>query len=330
VFQTWPDAYAESAPPPIKWRQWKGFAIQVTLAIVCLFGSLCVQAKADCVVEPAALVPLDVIDNTILVTAKVNDRNATFILDTGTSRSLVTEAAVAHLGLSRDSWVSTAMQGIGGIERRANADPRSFTLGGLPLVRPTLNHDTSLTVGVMPGILVGNRTVDGLLGRDFLSAFDLDLDIPRRQLTLYRVSGCKTRVIPWQFPFETVPVAMPIDRAVVVAVNLDGVPLRALLDTGASESVLAAPGIVRTGISPAQLAADQGISATGVGRRSVLLRRHTFQMLRVAGTHWDTPMLLVSAVHLYPIVDMMLAVDWLAQHRVWLSFSMSQLGIAEN
>jgi hypothetical protein len=300
------------------------------IAVVCL---ACGRAWADCVVAPAATVPLDFIAGSILVTAEVNGHDATFILDTGAQRSMVTEAAIGHLDLTRDSWVGTTMGGIGGVERRANADPRSFTLGGLPMVRPTLNHDTSLTVGVMPRIVVGGREVDGLLGRDFLSVFDLDLDVPQRQLTLYRVRGCTTRVVPWQFPFTTVPMMASveralIDRAVVVPVVLNGVSLRALLDTGASASILAAPGMVRSGIQPAQLNADQGVTIRGVGRREVLMRRHEFRQLQVGGAAWEAPTLLVGAVHLYPIVDMLLAADWLSQRRVWISFGTAQLGIA--
>ena len=57
------------------------------------------------------------------------------------------------------------------------------------LQRRTLTHDTSLTVGTMPRSEIAGRQVDGLLGRDFLSVFDLALDVPARRLTLYDVPG---------------------------------------------------------------------------------------------------------------------------------------------
>ena len=121
---------------------------------------------------------------------------ATFILDTGAQRSVVTQEAVQRLGLSRDEWVGTTMSGIGGIDRRPNAEPRSLSLGGVPLVRRTLNHDTSMTVGILPAPCRQSR-IDGLLGRDFLSLFDLDLDVPGRRLTLYQVNDCTGRFLPW-------------------------------------------------------------------------------------------------------------------------------------
>src|SRR5271155_1667616 len=82
----------------------------------------------------------------ITVPVEVNGITAPFILDTGAQRSVVSEAAVRRLGLARDQWVGTTMRGIGGIDRRPNAAPRSLSLGGVPLVRRTVTHDTSLTV----------------------------------------------------------------------------------------------------------------------------------------------------------------------------------------
>jgi hypothetical protein len=160
----------------------------IVLLLACLLMPF--AAGAACVVDAKATVPLGVNGGAITVPVAVNRIVATLILDTGAQRSMVTEQAVHRLDLARDQWVGTTMRGVGGIESRPNADPRSLTLGGVALVRRTLNHDTSLTVGVIPRTRVGNLVIDGVLGRDFLSLFDLDLDVPARRLTLYQVQGC--------------------------------------------------------------------------------------------------------------------------------------------
>ena len=178
---------------------------------------------------------------------------------------MVTEEAVHRLGLARDEWVGTTMRGVGGIESRPNADPRSLALGGVALVRRTLNHDTSLTVGVLPRTRVGNLVIDGVLGRDFLSLFDLDLDVPGRRLTLYQVRDCAGRFLPWQGEYAAVPVTLPDENALVVPVTLDATPLRAMLDTGASSSLVAAPGMFRLGLQAASFAGDPGRSGRWAG-----------------------------------------------------------------
>jgi len=283
---------------------------------------------AACVVDKKASIPLDVVGGIITLPVEVNATTGTFILDTGAQRSLVTEAAIRRLGLARDAWVDTTMRGIGGIERRPNADPRSLTLGGVPLVRRTLTHDNSLTVGILPVTQVGSILIDGLLGRDFLSLFDLDIDVPGRRITLYQVQDCSGRFLPWQENYTAVPVTFPAENALVVPVTLDGTPMRALLDTGATASMVAAPGMFRLGLQMGHLAGDRTSNVSGVGSHIVTMHRHTFRSLEVAGQTTNAPVIWVEPVRLTPIVDMLLGADWFAGRRVWVSFGTRQLFVA--
>jgi len=285
-------------------------------------------SHAACVVQQAASVPLDVTGGVITVPLEINGGAATFILDTGAQRSVVTQDAVDRLGLARDKWVGTTMSGVGGIQSRPNADPRSLSLGGVPLVRRTLTHDTSLTVGVIPRARAGGLVIDGLLGRDFLSLFDLDLDVPGRRLLLYRVSGCSGRFLPWTGDYTAIQVTTPAETAIVVPVSLDGRPLRALLDTGASASLLAAPGIFKLGLTAAALEADPADTISGLGPRTVTVHRHRFRTLGVGNDVIESPSIWVEPIRLTPIVDMLLGVDWLAGRHVWISFATRQLCVA--
>jgi hypothetical protein len=253
---------------------------------------------------------------------------ATFILDTGAERSVVTEDAAKRLGLARDPWVGTTMSGIGGIDRRPNADPRSLSLGGVALERRTLNRDTSLTVAPLPRPRIGDLTIDGLLGRDYLSRFDLDLDLPSGRLTLYRVTGCAGRFLPWDGDYAAVPVTVPTESAIIVQVLLDGTKLRALLDTGASASLLAAPGMFRMGLDAASLAGDPADPVSGLGRRVVPMHRHTFRSLQVGGQAIAAPAIWVAPIRLSPVADMLLGADWLAGRRVWISYATYQVFVA--
>jgi hypothetical protein len=296
-----------------------GFVVLLALLL------LPIAAGAACVVDKKATVPLSVTGGAITVPVEVNGVVATMILDTGAQRSLVTQEAVERLGLARDQWVGTTMRGVGGIESRPNADPRSLTLGGVPLVRRTLNHDTSLTVGVIPRTHIGNLVIDGVLGRDFLSLFDLDLDVPGHRLTLYQAHDCAGRFLPWEGNYAAVPVTLPTDSALVVPLTLDATPLRALLDTGASSSMIAAPGLFRLGLQPARFAGDPADQVSGMGSHIVTMHRHTFRSLQVGTQTTDSPVIWVAPVHLTPIVDMLLGADWLARRRIWISYATRQL-----
>lgn len=284
--------------------------------------------QAACLVQPRAEIGLDVVGGTILLPLQVNGITAHFILDTGAERSLVTTGSVPRLDLALDAWVGTTMRGVGGVERHPNANPRSLILGGIALQRRTLNRDTSLTVGTMPRTEAEGRHIDGLLGRDFLAAFDLVIDLPTRLLTLYDVQGCSGRFLPWSRSYTSVPVQNPAENALVVPVMLDGMPMRALLDTGASASLVGLPGMVRLGLSTNRLATDPSASISGQGPRLTVLHRHRFVAMQVGNETIKQPVYWVGPIRFTPIVDMLLGADWLAGKRVWISYATRQLFVA--
>ncbi len=140
-------------------------------------------------------VPIDLIAGHLLVTVQVNGADATFILDTGADRTLMGEDAVRRLGLERSGWVASTVRGLGGYEERPNALPRSLRLGGVTLRRRTLNGDTSVTVGPLPVTEIAGQPIAGLLGRDFLAPFDLDIESARAQADAVRRAR-----LPRRFP----------------------------------------------------------------------------------------------------------------------------------
>jgi predicted aspartyl protease len=282
-------------------------------------------ANAACRVEQVASVPIRLVNGHPLVTVMVNDQPATFILDSGAERTLMGEDVVRQLDVARDTWVASTVLGVGGYEERPNALPRSMRLGAVTLRRRTLTGDTSVTVGPLPISSVGGQQIAGLLGRDFLSPFDLDIDVLQQRLTLYDVQGCSGRFVPWAMPYAAIPATTPVGSALVVPVVIDGRPLRALVDTGASSSLIAAPGMYRLGLTPQMLASDATGTASGIGPAAVFMRRHRFAEMRIGPDSTRDPMLWVATVRVVPIVDMLLGADWLGTRRVWLSFATKQV-----
>jgi hypothetical protein len=115
----------------------------------------------------------------------------------------------------------------------------------------------------------------------------------------------------------------------VIPVAIDGRTLHALIDTGASSSLLTAPGMARLGLTPAMLTQDQGGNGSGVGPAPVFMRRHRFSSLSVGPETTSDPLLWVAPVHVVPIVDLLLGADWLRSRHVWLSFTTKQVFIEQ-
>ena len=300
------------------------------MRLLCCFVLLLLRPspRSACTVQRRAQVPLQDIHGHLLVPVMVNGIKARFVLDTGADRSMVSPQAVRRLHLALDKWVATRMHGIGGIVEHPNADPRSLALGGLPLHRHTVTHDTSLTVGPMPQAEIAGERIDGLLGRDFLSLFDLELNVPAGTLTLYQVHDCRGPFLPWTQPYVAIAARQPIGKAMVLPVRLDGVKLQALLDTGASASVLTARGTIRLGLTPHRVAGDATAQARGIGPRATTMRLHRFATLRIGAEEEHHPRLWVSRIRVVPFVDMLLGADWLARQKVWISFTTAQVFVA--
>jgi hypothetical protein len=284
---------------------------------------------AACEVKQQAMVPLDIVGSTVLVPVTVNGIVGSFVLDTGASLTIVTPDAVRHFNLALDEWTSTTMRGVGGLERRRNADPRSIELGGVALHRKSLAKDATLRVATLSRTDFADHHIDGLLGRDFLSAFDLDLNLPGLQLRLYDVHGCSGRFLPWPEPYLSVPAENPTESALVVPVELDGVPLHALLDSGASQTLVAAPGMARLGLGIDRLQNDPNQIVSGMGPHTVTVWQHQFRAMRIGGETVPAPHFLVAPIELNPITDMLLGADWLKGRRVWISYATNQLFVTK-
>jgi hypothetical protein len=311
-------------------RRWRERGIR----LACLLAALLAPggANAACEVARQAEVPVRIVAGVPVVDVQVNDATLPFVLDTGAQRSLVTDATVQRAALRLDDWAETTVKGISGYERHRNADPASLALGGIALRRRTLAADSTLTVGPLPQGTFADHAVAGLLGADFLGGFDLDLDVPRGRLALYRVTGCTAKSLggslPWPAGHDSLAAGAPIRDVLTFPVELDGVALRTEIDTGSSIGLLTASGIDRMGLSAEVLARDPGGAASGVGRFAVAMRQHRFGTLQIGGERIAAPAVWAARVHVLPIVDLLLGEDWLRGRRVWFSYATSQVFVA--
>jgi hypothetical protein len=68
----------------------------------------------------------------------------------------------------------------------------------------------------------GYTPLDGIIGGDVLSMFDVDLDLGRKSITFYEVHGCAHVTPPWAGPFASVPIKVTSRHNIVVPVEVDG------------------------------------------------------------------------------------------------------------
>lgn len=294
-----------------------------SLSLLPLALAACATPSGPCVVTQVAQYQPLVHRNLIYVPAMLEGAPVRAMLDTGAQRSVVTATAVAKLGLLSDPRNGSVMSGVGGQGLPQNdAIAEHYSFAGFD---PRTGHYpvVELPIELPPGPLFG-----GIVGSDMLGAFDLDLDRPGDRLTVYTVSGCGGDFVPWTVPHVALPLHLSWDTGrPLLSVEVDGVTLTAMLDTGASTSVLDSAAAERLGMTPAILAKEP--SGRGFGAAGVDFSRteHRFRELRIGPERFEDVVLTVLDRTL-PEADMLLGEDFLARHRVWISYRTRQLILA--
>ncbi len=271
----------------------------------------CTEA-GPCRLQPVADLPATLDGSRLVVAGEVNGAVVPLLIDTGAERTVLSTATVAALQLPRSQRSVTRLTGIGGAV--SNADV--FAVLGLGHA----DFRERLAVASIPDF-------SGIVGGDMLSGYDLELDVPNHRVRLWRAPGCHAADLPWTGPRATVPVHVTGDR-LRVAVTIDGQKLDALLDSGAGRSLLQADAALRLGVTGAALAADPGALARGLDGALVGVRTHRFASIGIGigDEQIANPPIGVAAFHL-DAADMLLGMDYLRGHRVWVSYRSGELFI---
>lgn len=276
-------------------------------------------AMAECHMERVSTVPLT--EGARPVTRVIiNDQAIQMMVDTGAQETSVTPGAATVLLLRRDPQRRTRIVTVAGPEITANAIVDKLSIG-------TINYSNlNIPVYQLGQVSEGELTA-GIVGADLVSGFDLELDIPGRTLSFYRVSDCDSIRPPWDGPYDTVVGRVTSRRQFVFPVSLNGHAVTALFDTGSWSELLSREKAESIGISEAELAQD----ATGTGHSGVFhqmeFRRHKFDSVTIGAETFHDSLVLVTDFQQGGEVDMLVGADYMRWRRFFLSYSTATLFI---
>jgi hypothetical protein len=171
----------------------------------------------------------------ITVPVVIDGKSRKMLLDTGAAFSLVSPAAVKalHLPSRATDW---HMYLLSGSYSQYGIRARTFTVGRL-----NWRHVDFFEMGAnqnIGGQFSGTKLI-GALGDNMLRSFDVDIDYGSNTLSFLSPDHCRGRVIYWKTSaVAAVPMSLNDGGQITVRVVLDGVSLNAIVDTGASRSVL--------------------------------------------------------------------------------------------
>lgn len=232
-------------------------------------------APQGCRVDTVADLPLLPHVGITAVEASLQGQKIALLIDTGTFVSTVSRNGAQQFNLrSGADGRFTNLVGIGGVTFAPVVTVHDLGLGH------GLVHSLDLPVAADFPRPVDGLPVFGLFGADFLSNYDVDLDVPRQHFGLYKASGCDAGMRPFDPPYFSVPFRLEDDQ-IALDIKLNDRPMTAILDTGASSTVINPTDALAAGVTPDLLAADHARFVTGLDSRPVGLHRHRFGSLEV-------------------------------------------------
>ncbi len=278
------------------------------------------SAPQACDVHKAAEIPVDLGRGFLAAPALIERNPVVLLIDTGAESSQVTPAAMRRFNLHEDPRRTTEIHGLGGVVVSRNALLQSFGIGGMDQL------GESLPVAQLPPGRDQLQDASGLLGADWLSDFDVELDLPHGRVALYRVHGCDQDYIPWEGPRTQVSAQLQGAGLVLLQAQVDGHPVVAMLDSGTNVSQMTEAAAARVGADEAALARDPASRSSGVDLARIASRGHRFGALQIGPLRYPDPVIYVSRLHLQS-ADMLLGADWLRKNRVWISYARRRVSI---
>jgi predicted aspartyl protease len=288
----------------------------------CLLLSLvsaCSPNPINCDLVEVAKMPLEVHNRLLVVPAGIGGKWITLLIDSGAERTVLSSEITTKLGLQRDQKIMTRSSGMGGTFATNDAIIPGLVLGGVrfPVQR----------VAVGEFRFGPSLNADGLLGSDILLAFDLDIDVPGRTLTLYRPRQCPDVQPPWSEPFARVAGVRALRDRLLIPLELDGVTGMGILDTGAQATTIGVRMANRLGLTPQSMASDPVVQHHGAGPGSQAAKLHRFSLLQIGPASAPDPVLSVLPVDA-GVGDALVGEDFIDGRRIWLSFANREVFIA--
>jgi predicted aspartyl protease len=256
------------------------------------------------------------------VTLAANGHSVTLIVDTGAERTVLTPEAAKAIDAQRPRIeFQRRVRGVGGDLASQEVELRTFAAGELPIPWRRLLVAPVRTAKVFP------TPLDGLLGADVLSDFDLELNLRRQSLGLYQKQACPAAAPNWAGPYSSISTGLSPGGRFFFPVQLDGHRLTATIDTGSQLTVLATASAHAIGVTQAALSRDRSLAMQGVAGDPQSSRIHRFDKLQLGDFVIRNPEIVVADLALRE-ADLVLGVDLLSSRRLWLSYGSRRIFIS--
>lgn len=257
------------------------------LAALAVAGSLCGFSPAlaeTC--QLAKIASFDISQDSegvVTIPVAVNGTSEKFLVDTGGAYSMISRQVAEALHLKPRHIRSAELYMADGtfLNQLVIVD----TLG-IGVTRAT---NVALVLEPLKS-RTGAETFAGILAPDYLPNFDLDFDFAHNKLNFFSPDHCEGRAVYWSLAYAAVPFSRSAwDNQITVPVTLDGHDFTAIVDTGASDTLLSAK--AARNFYDLTLGAPGMEPVPGAGGDALVPFRHRFKSLTLNGIAVNNPMI---------------------------------------
>lgn len=203
--------------------------------VLCLVAASTSPAQTSVPAErtSSAEVPLQFDGTYLLVPTSLGNLRATFIVDTAANASVISPATRDAIGLTQSDGQAVDVTGAGGEVKYQALEVPEFGVGGYS--RPNFGV---VVIDLSRFKKNPAQPYAGILGNNFLSDFDVEINVPASKLRLYphRPDGSASTLKLDER--SSVPNEAADKGFIVLKVLIEGKPVTAIIDTGAPTSVL--------------------------------------------------------------------------------------------
>jgi tetratricopeptide (TPR) repeat protein/predicted aspartyl protease len=297
---------------------------KVSLALAALLAALALPSLAadppKCNLVRIAEWPVRLLRGLPIVDGAINGKKVGVLLDTGSYASVITKATAEKLDLiTRGTPEVTA--GIGGVSRVLVTRIEELRVA-----------DAVVTKGLKVRV-AGERPIPGIdliLGQDVFRKVDVEFDYANGVVRLFTPLNCKGVSLAYWDP-NALQVPMEDETNIFVPLKVNGRVGRAMIDSGASSSMVSLYFAGRVGITPDTPGVVPSSCAYGVGADimhswvarfdTVALAEETIRDPRLKVADYATDMANVRG----GAPDVILGTDFLRAHRMLVSRSQDKV-----
>ena len=291
------------------------FVLAAATLALGLHSGLCFS-EAKCEIARVVELPITMMSLQPTIMAKINGKDARFVLDSGAFYSMISSATAAQYELQNNtSRYGLKVSGVGGAQDAGVTTVKEFTLANVPI------KNLQFIVG---GSEIGPNTV-GLLGQNLLEIFDVEYDLGHGAVRLFKTNHCSHSLLAYWLKSGDAYSVMEIEPSTRVrpwtigVAYLNGQKIRIAFDSGAENSLLSKQAAARAGIKLDSEGVQFAGYVRGVGRGSIKSYTARFSSFKVGdGEEVKNARLRISDND-FGFTDMLLGADFFVSHRIFVS-----------